>query len=822
MSNFRLSLDIIPLDYSLNLTPNIRAKTFAAVEIITFQQNKPTEHAELFAHNSIKIKSIEQNNKPLKFTHENGRLTIYGNSLAESPVKIEYDGALQTNSMGWYYVNDECCSTQFEATHARECFPCFDEPTIKSTFQITINIPSHLMALSNMPVKSVFALENNIKSYTFHQTPKMCTYLLALAVGDFDVLTGYTKRGMPVEIYAVKGNSDLFEYPLAEAIQDIDWYEDFIGVKFPLPKLQCLAVPEFQFGAMENYGLLTFRETTLLAKPGKTPIRNCRIVALDVAHELAHQWCGDSVSPKFWDSVWLNEGFATIFPYILFEETHPEWDFWSDFISSDLVSALSTDASSHTHPIHCNVKSEEEIESVFDSICYSKAGCVIRMLMKKVGNEGMRKVLRSYFSEFQNKNADTDDLCNTFTRELGYDLRPFFDAWTKTTGYPVVILEDDLTLHQIQYTNKGLIEGKTWPIPLTILRSKNGEISEINIELNDKPIKLESGYDWIKVNTGYYSFCRTWHKGQNLTNLLDAIKSKKLPRIDRWAILNDQRALAKIGVVSYADVIKLLENYSTEEDFLVANEVVSTFSLLLSTFVTCKPELKALGRKVLSHILNSIGREPKDNEPDTTKQLRTSLLIFLTFQCEDSDCITYGKQLYEKFKEDYTQLDPNLLAYSLRCGCLHVPGAIEYVTELSKTNNPMLKACALQSLGTVQESRIPEILQMIFRVNSQDILTMFRSIANGPNNTTQLWNFLKENYSKLFEMFKNVSFNLAAFIQSAAGKFNTIEQAEEVEEFFKKNPTPIAEMTISQVVENIRIKAEAMKRDEEAVKSIFK
>lgn len=823
MSSFLLSNDIIPLNYKLEFEVDIPAKVFSTTEYIDFHQNKVgAEFAELFA-DKMKIKSVSQGNCALKYTHEGQRLKIFGKDLCKSPVKIEYDGVLQTNGIGFYYVNDKCCSTQFEATHARICFPCFDEPSVKSSFEIVVKIEGDLMALSNMPVKSISTLKNGKKIYTFHKTPKMCTYLLAICIGQFDVLTGYTKRGMPVEIYGVAGNNmELFQFPLDEAINVINWYEDFIGIQFPLPKLQCIAIPEFQCGAMENYGLITFRETTLFAKPGVTSVNLCKVVSIDVAHEIAHQWCGDSVSPKLWDSLWLNEGFATIFPFIAFETLHPEQKFWEDFIRSDLASALAIDSSENTHPIHCSINSDEEIESVFDSICYSKAGCLIRMLINKIGIEKTQKALKSYFSEFQNSNADTDDLCNTFSRELGEDMHGFFDAWTKRTGYPLVILEEDLTLHQIQYTNKGLVEGKTWPIPLTILRSKDGVQSEIKIELNDKPIQLEGGYDWIKVNSQSYALCRTWHKGKNFTKLFDAIKNKQLPVTDRWAILNDHENLASIGVVPYGELINLIYCYINEDSFLVASEVVSVFSRLLSIFKSSTNNLKKFGQNILSSILSIIGKEPKESDSEEKRILRSLLLNILSFKCQDSEIIEYGKQLFKQFQEDYTKIDPNMYLFVLKSGCLYVQGALDYVIELTKSSNHEIAQCSLLSIGSASEENLPRILDMIFKVRSQDIVTLFRSIGRGPTNTYQLWNFLKENYGKIYEMFSSISFNIPNLIFESVKTFDTEEQANDVESFFKAHPTKVAELAIKQAVEEIRRKLMIFNRDEESVKNALK
>ncbi|KAH0790622.1 puromycin-sensitive aminopeptidase isoform X2 [Histomonas meleagridis] len=821
--SFRLSTKIIPTDYDLEITPDIAGKTFTASEVITFQQNEPSPYAELFAESSIKIKTIEQNGKNLEYKHEGGRLYIYGDSLSSSPVKIIFDGEIQTNSVGFYYVDDECCSTQFEAIHARECFPCFDEPSIKSTFLLTLIVPKHLLALSNMPVKST-TLIGDKKRYQFHRTPKICSYLLAFAVGAFDVLSGFTTRGLPVDVYATSGKSDHLQFALDECIKFIDWYEDFIGVPFPLPRMQLLAVPEFSAGAMENYGLIIFREECLLASPSSSSASTLMNVSMTIAHELAHQWSGDSVSPKFWDSLWLNEGFATIFPYIAFDDVHPEWHFWEKFVILELSTALFSDASAHTHPVNVKVNSEEEIESVFDDICYSKAACVIYMLLTKLGRESFCKVLRSYFSEFNNSNADTSDLCNTFSKVLGYDMTKFFDAWTNHCNFPLVIVEEDLTIHQVKFTNDGIVEGKEyWPIPLSISVCKDGKVDEIILELEDKPIKLDSNYDWVKVNSNSKAFCRVWHKGKAFTNLLSAIRTKQLNPIDRWSILNDQRALAKIGIVSYVNILELLQYYNTEDNPFVCRIIANTFRSLISLFKQHKEQLKLLGMKTFKEMINKFGLLPKENEPIDVTLLRPTLLNITTFICEDSECITFGKKLFEQFKSNVNEIDPNLIDYVMKCGVMYSEDGFEYVSNIAlHSDNPQLQSDAVFALCWVPKNKINNVIDMIEKVKLQDMTTVFQGISMNPYIERELWTYLKENYQKFFQLFSKISFNLETIIDSATSGFNTEEEAEEVETFFKENPTPVAEAGIKKRVEEIRMVAEIMKRDNDKVGEYLK
>lgn len=816
MTDFRLAPTYTPESYSLVFTPDIPAKTFTCTEVIKFVKNGDGDFADLFADPSIKIESVTQNDTPLKFTHENLRVHIYKGDSDLTEVVIKFKGSLDQKSLGWYYINDRCCSSQLEATHARKMFVCFDEPSVKSTFDITVHVPKDLMALSNMPAKSI-ALNEDKRTYTFHRTPPMCTYLVALAVGEFDVLTGFTSRGVPVDVYACSGKSDYLQFPLDEAVKVLDWYDDFFQVPFPLPRMQLLAVPEFQMGAMENYGLLIFREECLLAKAGATSANSLRNIAETIAHEIAHQWSGDAVSPTFWDCLWLNEGFATIFPFMAFQDIHPDWHYWEMFQRANTKRALVTDHSDHTHAIHVEVRSDEEIESVFDDISYCKAACVIRMLMIKLGVDDFRKSLMTYFREFNNKCASTSDLCNIFTRVLGVDMKPFFDAWTLQKNYPIVILEDDGTLHQKRFSQTGLFDDRSWPIPLVIVESKGGVVSEKTIELNKDPIKVDTSADWVKVNKDGASLCRVWQKGKYFTTLLDALKQGSLSVIDRWSILADYQAFAEAGLVSCGDLIQLLKAFDKESECLVATELCQSLKFLMKLFVEHKSQLAALGSSILKQILNSIGKEPRENEADDLKQLRATLFGDLSIACHDQETIDYLKPVWEKFLANRDSVDPNMWAMILRVGNMYFNG-FDAVLEMSRNDpNPSVKSDACVALGFCPSEKIDECLEIALKAQLQDVVFDMIGVALNPNSGRKMWDFFIANFDKIFEMFSSISFNIPYLIDYGAGCLNNADECEKISKFFEEHPTPVAARSIQQAIERIKNRAAIIARDSESV-----
>jgi puromycin-sensitive aminopeptidase len=813
---FRLVDAYIPSDYVLSLIPNIPAKTFTGTESLTFVKYADSEFADLFADKTIHISSVTQGDQALRYTHEDNRLRIFGDSLASGTVVISYVGSLDQKSFGWYWITDRCCSTHFEATHARAAFPCFDEPSFKATFKISITVPKDLTAISNMPAEAIWT-EDAVKHFEFHRSPPMCTYLLAFAVGDFELVSGFTKRGVPIDVFALPGKKDLMLYPLDEAIKATEWYEDFFKVNYALPRLQLLAVPELQSGGMENFGLIIFREECLLGKAGVTSIFLLRWIAETVAHEIAHQWSGNAVSPKFWDSLWLNEGFASIMPCLVFADIHPDWKWWEEFQKSSFKTALLADDSDFTHPIHHAVESEGAIEGLFDDISYSKAACVIRMLMAKIGKNAFQRCLHEFFTEFLNKCADTTDLCTVFGRVLGVDMIPFFDAWTKQCNYPMVILEDDGTLHQKRFSQSGLYEDRHWPIPLVISYSKNDEVQEKMIELGAEPVKLDLDCDWLKLNKDCTSLCRVWQKGRFFTSLLAAIQAQKVSAGDKWALLVDYKALAQIGQISYVDVIKLVQNYGNETDPLVTSEVAMTLAGLVRLFEASRPKLEVFVRQVLVKILDGIGMEPRDGEPVAAKELRARLLGSLVFAAPDQRVIDYLVGLWEKFKTDRSAVDPDLVLVILRVAA-KFGNAFDVILDLSRNDpNPEVKSQAGLALGYSPVDKLDQVLEIGLNAQLQDVVWYLAGVAVNPDAGTKMWDFLLANWARIEDMFKTMSFNIPSLIEHGAGTLDSEEQVLHMLEFFRQHPLDIAERPVKQAAEAVRNKIAIKKRDGQAI-----
>ena len=819
-SNFRLSQDVVPTHYDIKLKTDIKSKKFDCIVEYQFQQNQETDKIELFADKSIQIQEIVETGteNKIEYDHKENRLYIKGDikQFVKSGVTIKFIGSLDQPNTGFYYINDTTASTQLEATHARELFPCFDEPSIKSTFKFTLTSPKDLTVFSNTPVESS-SIDGDFKTSVFVKTPKMCTYLFAIVIGNFVTATKKTKSGVDIVVAAVPEKKDYLNEPLDECAKYVEWYEDFTQVPFPLPALQVVAVPDFIFGAMENFGLVIARESCSLGNSKLGSLNGFMKAMKTNAHEIAHQWAGDCVSPAWWNAVWLNEGFATIFPSIIFEQIHPDWDFWSMFFMTDLKWGLEFDQTLHTHPIHTECNSEEEIEGSFDDIVYSKAGLFIRMLMYHVGYDNFRAALRVYFKRFMYSNADTEDLKQCFAEVLNnQEINQLFDCWTKQSGYPLVILNDDGTLVQKRFTIDGLLDQK-WIIPLYIaIGRKDGSVEEMKIVMNEEKMKLniEGDFEWIKLNTGIKSLCRTIVKGKYFDMLISAIKNGKVSTYDMFSALYDMFECAKVGVVSFADLLTLLKAYKGCDKALPSQEASLVLSYLYSNFPSLKKEVTQFAVPFLESILEKIGTEARDTDNLPMSNARSEILQSLAFNYQSEKVLNIGKNLYTNYMKrgDYLfddNFDYNLLLFTLKCGSLCVEGGYEYNKEASvKSPNPEVASSSISSLGCVSKEKLPFVLREIENLRKQNMHVVFNNCCLGPNANIEIWKYFKERLPFYLNLFKTTSFIIPSMTQAVIATAETEEQLNDMKKFFSENPIEIAASSIKSAIANMEKKFE--------------
>lgn len=628
-----------PKSYLIDLYIDKHAKSLHGLVAIS-GKTKTADHIKLHAVGLI-IDSLEINNQPVTFTHEDGILTAPATPKSEIMVKISFHGPLKEDMQGAYLSTYEyegreelIVSTQFESHYARECFPCIDEPAAKATFDLSITIPdaddivlanteclkrngitasgeivpscrlsgAHergqeratrndgLARLGSTNELSTASEPSN--TWTFKKTPRMSTYLLAFAIGKFNCVEGETKSGIKVRTFApLNQDKKLLKLPNDIAIKSLDYYEDLFGVKYPLKKLDQVAIPDFEAGAMENWGLVTYRESQLLCN-GNSSITTKKAAALTITHELSHQWFGNLVTMKWWNDLWLNESFATIMEYYATDKIFPEFHVWFDFFTQDCLAALYRDAILGVQAVREDVNDPAEIATLFDPcIVYAKGAHLMFMLTREMGEANFYKGIKAYFEKFAYKNAEASDLWASLEPFAhGFSVRDLMTAWITQPGYPVITDEA-----QQRFLLDGTSDGSTYPIP----------------EIKDDM----SGHYLINLSGPEFD---------------EALKHfDTLSREQRLRLLIDRMLLAETPLVASSSLIPLIAKFQ-HETFAPIWSIIDNIIGKLTIFIDYDSPEEVKFKEYLYNIVKSplkkLGLTPKKNESPNNAELRQTLL----------------------------------------------------------------------------------------------------------------------------------------------------------------------------------------------------
>ncbi|MEM0304533.1 MAG: M1 family metallopeptidase [Saccharolobus sp.] len=522
----------------------------------------------------LKINKVKANGKEVEFIQENDKLIIKSEGEINN-LEIEFEGKVSEKKLtGIYkasYKDGFIITTQFEATHAREFIPCFDSPNLKAVFKLFVKVDKGLKVISNMPVVSIKE-ENNKVIYEFDETPKMSTYLLYLGIGDFEEIVDEKER--PIIITATtKGKSKRGLFAINVARSSIKFFEKYFEIPYQLPKVHLIAVPEFAYGAMENWGAITFRETALLADESSSTAQKFRVSEV-VAHELAHQWFGNLVTLKWWNDLWLNESFATFMSHKAISNIFPSWNFWGNFVLGQTARALDRDSLSTTHPIEAHVSDPHEIEQMFDDISYGKGASILRMIEAYVGEENFRRGVVNYLNKFKFSNAEGRDLWDSISEAYGKDISTIMADWITKPGYPVVTVRvngNKVILEQERFSILGNVENIIYKIPLTM--EINGKVRTFLFDKERDVIDVGEEIKSIKVNINKTGFYRVFYDS-------DLVFSAKLSELEKWGIVNDYWAFLLANKVSFNEYKKVITKFFHDKEFLVTNEISNELFIL--------------------------------------------------------------------------------------------------------------------------------------------------------------------------------------------------------------------------------------------------
>ena len=825
-------MKVIPINYALEFEPIFKNFTFNGKEIITIEckesVNSITLHcAELkirschVRHNGISEKAIT------KTDGKKEELTIIIKKKIKGTafVEIAFTGELNDRLLGFYRSQYKqngktkyLATSQFEAADARRAFPCWDEPEAKATFDISIIAENKFTAISNMPVISKKKMKTRTL-YKFAKTPIMSTYLLYLAVGEFEYLTGKAGK-IQVRVITTKGNKSKGKFSLELGKKLLLSYEKYFGIKYPLPKLDLIAIPDFASGAMENWGAITFRETILLYDPKTSSTKTKQYIAEVISHEIAHQWFGNLVTMKWWNDLWLNESFATFMATKFVDKFYPEWDLWNQFVEDAMNTAMGLDSLKNTHPIDVKVNSTSEIREIFDAISYDKGGCVLRMLEHYVGESNFQKGLKQYLADFKYKNAEGRDLWDAIGKISKMPVRAMVSTWLKQPGFPVVEIEkQDSTLHlkQRRYmlesdkkTNKGL-----WFIPLSV--GLKAESFQKLFTKKYMSVKLPKDSIGFVANFGRKGFYRVKYDKSTLLDLKMLVDQKQIPAIDRWAIQNDLFSLCISGDETVHNYLDFSDAYYDEDSYLSSVNVAHNLSSLYFRAFDeeFSSEIRNYAVNYLKKVLYDLGWTPKKTDKHTDALMR-AFAISILGKLDDDEVTIESENRYKQFLKNPSSLHPDLVEPV--CSVMAWNGNSKTHKELTRLyRNAKTMEEKLRFLGAMCSFKDEKLLLKSLNfsqtpeVRSQNMQLPIMKVAANPYGKKILWPWLKANWSKLSKKVGrgNPVFNrIVASISSIAD--DSMEK--EIRQFFKKNPTPGTERTQEQTLERIRINSKFLRR----------
>ena len=841
-----LPKNVRPRKYRLTLHPDTETFTFKGSQSIDIEVLESTDRIIL---NAVELEigavSVVRNGEvnecrsvSLDKDQETATLEFGANLPAgEAQLNMEFTGVLNDKLLGFYrseYVNQDgetryLATTQFEATDARRAFPCWDEPAHKASFEVTLVFAEEYQAVSNGPAVEETSPGPGLKSVRFAETPIMSTYLVAFIVGNLVSVEQDASDGTRVGIWTTPGKEAQARFALETSVQLLDYFNDYFGIPYPLPKLDHIAIPDFAAGAMENWGAITYRETALLVDPENSSAGTRQRVAEVVAHEMAHMWFGDLVTMEWWDDLWLNESFASWMGTKAVDWLFPDWQMWTQFVNMDTNRALSLDGLKNSHPIEQEVTNPAEVSQLFDAISYSKGASVIRMLEQFLGPDTFQKGLNRYLSRHMYANARTQDLWSALEAESGQPVTAIMDSWVKQMGYPVLRVEShrgpeetSLALTQERFVYDRLLgeeepSPEVWQVPVSVSTAS----SEAATVMEGRQAQLDVAAEddgWFKVNAGQTGFYRVNYDNEDWQRLVPAVRSLELPATDRLGIQNDAYALARSGLAPVTQFLDLARSYVDEDDASVWSDLASNLRDIEQLVYTepVHAAFQRFGRELFGPAARRAGWEPRPGDGHLDALLRTTVLG-QAGSYDDPEVLQQATDLFQRYLANRDAVHPDLrgvvFALAGQAGNQAVYDQfwdLEERAELQEEKVRLLMALTRFQQPHLLDQTLERALSS--RVRTQDSITVVAGVAANPVGRDAAWEFVKANWAEFDRRYGGGGFGLMRLV-SICSHFTTQERIDDIERFFRDHPTPAAERTIRQALERVRLNVHWLERN---------
>ena len=829
----RLYESFIPAHYDLSIALDQPQRVFSGV--VSIHGNVTPAAGAITLHTKdLNIISVTVDGKSAEFiANDNDELSITHPDIdaGKHIVVIVFSGVITDAMHGLYPcyyehegVKKELLATQFESHHAREVFPCIDEPEAKATFDVTLTTAPDIIVLGNMPI-DLQKNEDGLLVTRFVTTPLMSTYLLAWVTGELHRKTARTNKGVEVNVWATPAQSPAsLDFALDIATRSIEFYEQYFDTDYPLPKSDHVALPDFSSGAMENWGLVTYREIALLANPATTSINSRQYIATVIAHELAHQWFGNLVTMKWWNNLWLNESFATMMEYLAIDSLHPEWNIWLDFSTNESIMALRRDSIDGVQSVQIDVHHPDEISTLFDgAIVYAKGARLLRMLQHYVGDSAFQAGLKQYFKDHAYGNTEADDLWNAITLSSGKDIGSLMNTWISQPGYPIVHVTqvgDTVELTQEQFfVGPHELSTRTWPIPL------NSSCSEMPALLSTRHIQATRHHTTsLRFNVGDAAHFITHYDEVTLANIMADITSGALSTLDRVQILDEAILLARGGVLPSDQLLRLVQSYSNETSEHVWSIIFMALAELrkfTESDQAVETKLRELSATVAHSQYQRLGWTQQPDEPEEDTKLRATILA-MTLYGEHPDAIATAQQLYAATPLEALdpELRPLILSTVVRHGDSTIVDTLLERYIISQSGELRQDICS-----GITSTRVPEKITQLLTVikdpnvvRTQDAARWFVYLIRGRESRAQTWQWIRDNWQWVIDTFSGDK-SYDDYPQYSASALTTLEQLDEYDAFFTpKRDIPALRRVIDMGKSEISGRVELIERDGPSVR----
>ncbi|XP_032332293.1 endoplasmic reticulum aminopeptidase 2 isoform X2 [Camelus ferus] len=844
----RLPTVVIPLHYDLFIHPNLTSLDFVASEKIEVLVRDATQFIILHSNGLEIMNATLQSEEDLRYRKPGKKLTVLSYPAHQQialmvpeklradlrySVAIDFQAKLADGFEGFYKSTYRTLGgetrtiavTDFEPTEARMAFPCFDEPLFKANFSIKIRRESRHIALSNMPKIKTVEVDGGLLEDHFGTTVKMSTYLVAYIVCDFNSVSGTASSGVKVSVYASPDKWSQTHYALEASLKLLDFYEKYFDIQYPLPKLDLVAIPDFASGAMENWGLITYRETSLLFDPKTSSTSDKLWITEVIAHELAHQWFGNLVTMEWWNDIWLNEGFATYMELISVNATYPELQFDDDFMNT-CFEVIKKDSLNSSHPISNQAETPTQIQEMFDAVSYKKGACILNMLKDFLSEGKFKTGIIHYLKKFSYRNAKNDDLWNslsnlTFLGE-NVEIKEMMTTWTLQKGIPLVVVKQEgrsLRLRQERFLNGvfredpewgPLQERYLWHIPLTYATSSSNEIHKHFLKSKTDTLDLPETTSWVKFNVdsnGYYIVHYEGHGWDQLITLLNQNHTLLRPK-DRIGLIHDAFQLVSAGRLTLDKALDLTRYLQRETSIPALLKGLEYLELFYHTIDrrNISDITENLKHYILQYFKPVIDMQSWSDEGSVWDRMLRSVLLKLACYLNHTPCIQKATELFSQWVESSGKLNisTDVLKIVYSVGAQTTAGWNYLLEQYGLSLSAAEKNKILYALSTSKhQEKLMKLIELGMEgkvIKTQDLAALLHAIARNPKGQQLAWNFVKENWTHLLKKFDLGSFALRMIIFGTTSHFSSKDELQEVKLFFESLKDQGVDLEIFQIV----------------------